>query len=305
MRTFVAASLVTAALLATQCGRHNPTSPSTTNPPGLGTPPPVPIPSPPQIFVGAGDIGWCGSPGPDQTARLLDGIPGTVYTTGDHAYPLGRAEDFRNCYDPSWGRHKARTRPVAGNHEYESGSSAPYFAYFGAAAGPAGLGYYSYSLGDWHAVALNSNIPIDGASAQAAWLRGDLTAASAKCTLVYWHHPLFTSGPNGPQTFMRDIWRLLYEFDVDVVLNGHDHLYERFAPQDPSGRFDPARGIRQFTIGTGGAPLYDIVSNAANSERQIQHAFGVLKLTLQTGSYQWDFVAASGGIGDTGTGSCH
>jgi hypothetical protein len=310
MRALIGAALALAAVAALGCGGNNsgPTSPSTSAPivpPGPVSPSPgPPVPSPPQIFVGAGDIGWCGSPGPEQTARLIEGIGGTVFTAGDNAYFTGSAQDFQNCYDPSWGRFKARTRPVPGNHEYESGNPTPYFDYFGTAAGPAGLGYYSFPLGDWHAVALNSNIPIDGGSGQAAWLRADLTAANSKCTLVYWHHPLFTSGPNGGQTFVRDIWRILYEFNVELVINGHDHLYERFAPQDPNGRLDAARGIRQFTVGTGGASLYPFAGNAANSEKQIQNTFGVLKLTLQSGSYQWDFLATSG-PGDGGSGSCH
>lgn len=302
-RLIVAAALALASAAMVGCG--GPTSPSTTivTPPGPG-PSPTPVPSPPQVFVGAGDIGWCGSPGPEQTARLLDGIAGTVFTAGDNAYSSGTAQQFRDCYDPSWGRHKARTRPVPGNHEYEGGDPTPYFDYFGANAGPAGLGYYSFPLGDWHAVALNSNIPMEASSAQAAWLRGDLATANRKCTVVYWHHPLFSSGPNGSQTFTRDIWRILYEFGAEIVINGHDHLYERFAPQDPNGRFDATRGIRQFTVGTGGAALYGIGRNAANSERQIQNTFGVLKLTLQDGAYQWDFIGVSG-PGDTGTGTCH
>jgi hypothetical protein len=310
-RPRVVAALITigACLAFAQCGGKQspaqPTRPPTgTAPPGTTPiPPPVP-PSAPQIFVGAGDIGWCGSPGPEQTARLVDSIGGTVFTAGDNAYFFGTAQEFRDCYDPSWGRLKSRTRPVPGNHEYAGAGPGPYFDYFGASAGPSGLGYYSFELGDWHAIALNSNIDVGAASGQMAWLRADLAASSKKCSLAYWHHPLFTSGPNGSQTYMRDVWRVLYDSGVDVIINGHEHLYERFAPQDPDGRPDQPRGIREFIVGTGGASLYNFVTRSPNSEQQISNTFGVLKLTLSSGQYQWDFIPVSG-AGDTGIGSCH
>jgi hypothetical protein len=254
------------------------------------------------LFVGAGDIAMCDA-NSEATARLLDRIGGTVFTLGDNAYFHGAREDYRNCYDPTWGRHKGRTRPVPGNHEYESPGATPYFEYFGANAGPAGLGYYSFDVGAWHAVALNSNIPVGAGSAQAAWLRNDLTFNGARCTVAYWHHPLFSSGPNGDSGQMREFWRILYEFGADIVLSGHDHLYERFGPQDPDGRADSARGIRQFIVGTGGAIPYDPVTARANSEIRTR-AFGVLRLTLEADSYQWEFVSVSGG-GDSGRGTCH
>jgi len=267
--------------------------------------PPVP-PSGPQTFVGAGDIGWCGSPGMEQTARLLDSIGGTVFTAGDNAYFSGTAQEFRNCYEPTWGRFKSFTRPVPGNHEYEGAGPRPYFDYFGANAAPAGLSYYSYPLGgDWHAVALDSWLPVTEGYAQAQWLRADLTANQKKCTVAYWHYPLFTSGPNGNQTQMRPLWRILYEFGVDVVINGHDHTYERFAPQDPNGFPDPAKGIREFIVGTGGAMPYSFVTTMPNSEKRIANTFGVLKMTLSSGTYQWDFIPGAGGASDSGTGSCH
>ena len=303
---------VIACLACLQCGGGNtptgPTAPST-NPLPPGTPaPPTPVPtSAPQLFVGAGDIGWCGSQGPQQTARLLDTIGGTVFAAGDLAYFSGTRQEFLNCYDPSWGRHKSRTRPVPGNHEYETPGASPYFEYFGALAGPSGLGYYSFELGDWHAIALNSLLPVSDSSAQAQFLRGDLAAAASRgnqCTIPYWHYPLFTSGPNGNQTQMRDFWRILYAAGVEIVINGHDHLYERFAPQNPDGGRDEARGIREFIVGTGGATLYNFVTTSANSETRISNTYGVLKLTLQSGSYQWEFVPVSG-QSDLGTGSCH
>jgi len=300
-----------ACVVCLNCGGGNspsgPTAPPTnTLPPGTAPPVPTPVPpSAPQVFVGAGDIGWCGSPGPEQTARLVEASGGTVFTTGDNAYLDGTRENFRDCNDPSWGRPaiKSRTRPVPGNHEYQMPGAAPYFEYFGLAAGPP-FGYYSFPLGDWHAVALNSLIDVRAGSPQAQWLRADLAEHPARCTIAYWHYPLFSSGPNGNQTQMRDLWRILFDAGVDVVVNGHDHLYERFAPQNPDGGRDDARGIREFIIGTGGASLYSFVATQANSEAQRTGIFGVLKFTLQSGSYQWDFIPVSG-AGDSGTGSCH
>ena len=297
----------------TSCGGDTPTGPTAPStpttpaiPPTAPTPTPPP-PAPPQVFVGAGDIGLCGSAGPALTGRLLDGIGGTVFTLGDNAYFSGTAREYRDCYDPYWGRHKGRTRPVPGNHEYETPGATPYFDYFGSNAGPSGLGYYSFPLGEWHVIALNSNppqVPVSANSAQGAWLRADLAASQSRCTLAYWHHPLFSSGPNGDSPQMRDFWRLLYDAGVDVILAGHDHDYERFAPQDPDGRFDPSRGIRQFVVGTGGAASYNFITVRANSEVRLTPVFGVLKLTLQTDTYQWEFIATSG-VGDSGTGSCH
>ncbi len=302
-----------ACLVCLQCGGGGntptgptppPTSSAPPGTPGPATPPPAP-PSAPQVFVGAGDIGWCGSPGPEQTARLVDTIGGTVFTTGDNAYFSGTRQEFQNCYNPSWGRFKGRTFPVPGNHEYETAGAAPYFEYFGGFAGPPG--YYAHELGaEWHAVALNSLIDVSTGSAQAQWLRDDLAAAASRgnrCTIAYWHYPLFTSGPNGNQTQMRDFWRILYAAGVEIVVNGHDHLYERFAPQNPDGGRDDARGIREFIVGTGGATPYNFGATSANSERRISNTFGVLKFTLQSGSYQWDFMPASG-QSDSGTGSC-
>ena len=292
--------VLVACLACLQCGgRSNtptgPTAPPTNPlPPGTPVPPTTVPPSAPQIFVGAGDIGWCGSPGPEQTARLVDTIGGTVFAVGDLAYFSGTRKEFLDCYDPSWGRHKSRTRPVPGNHEYVTAGASAYFDYFGALAGPSGLGYYSFELGEWHAIALNSLLPVNDGSAQAQWLRMDLAASHSKCTIAYWHYPLFTSGPNGSQTQMRDVWRILYGADVDIVVNGHDHLYERFAPQSPDGGRDDARGIREFIVGTGGASPYNFVTASANSEARISNTYGVLKLTLQSGSYQWEFIPVSG-----------
>lgn len=292
---------------AAGCGGQGATSPTPSTPPDTIPPaspaPTVPVPpSAPAVFVGAGDIAMCDD-NSESTAKLLDGIGGTVFALGDNAYFSGTADEYRNCYAPTWGRHASRTRPVPGNHDYLSPGAGPYYDYFGANAGPYGLGYYSFTVGSWHAITLNSNIAVDRASAQAQWLRADLAASNALCTIAYWHHPLFTSGPNGDQVRMRDIWRVLYDAGVDVVMNGHDHLYERFAPQDPDGESDATRGIRQFTVGTGGVFLYQPVMVHANSEVRLV-TFGVQKLTLRSDGYDWQFIPVSG-PGDAGIGACH
>jgi hypothetical protein len=303
-----------ASIASTSCGGGNtstgPTPPPvTTTIPGGPIPPTTTVPpSAPQVFVGAGDIAMCDQLDPArQTGRLLQGIGGTVFALGDNAYFGGTAREYRDCYDTTWGSEKFRTRPVLGNHEYEGGNSGgPYFDYFGINnAGFPGQGYYSFPLGpNWHAIALNSNIPMAESAAQGQWLKADLAANPTKCTVAFWHHPLFTSAQNGPQVSTRDFWRILYDAGADVVLVGHDHVYERFAPQDATGRLDPARGMRQFVVGTGGAMLYNFVTVAPNSERRIR-AYGVLKLTLESDSYQWQFIQTDGGAGDSGTGQCH
>jgi len=260
---------------------------------------------PPAVLVGAGDIGQCGSPGSELTAKLLDVIDGTVVAAGDNAYPSGSREDYRNCYHPTWGRHLSRTRPTPGNHEYETSNAEAYFEYFGSNAGPAGRGYYSYNLGAWHIVSLNSEVDVRAGSPQEQWLRTDLEANRTVCTAAYWHRPRFSSGQHGNNTDMQAIWRDLYDLHVDVAISGHDHLYERFAPQDPAGASDPDRGVRQFVVGTGGGGMHQIAGMRPNSEAQ-GFEWGVLKLTLQSGSYQWEFVPAAGATyRDAGTYSCH
>jgi len=264
------------------------------------------------VLVGAGDIANCeisGGSGAVATARLLDQIPGTVFTVGDHAYPSGTAEQFRDCYEPSWGRHKARTRPAPGNHDYLTSSAKPYFDYFGDSAGPERRGYYSYSLGAWHIVSLNSFIAADSRSPQLEWLRKDLADNRTACTLAYWHIPVFSSGPHGVEVqnsmHMLEAWRVLYQFGADVVVNGHDHDYERYAPQNPKGKADPEKGIREFVVGTGGGGLYEFRRILPNSEARANRSYGVLKLTLRTADYSWEFVAATGEpFHDAGTSVC-
>jgi hypothetical protein len=259
----------------------------------------------PAVLVGAGDIADCASVGDEATAALLDGIEGTVFTTGDNAYEDGTPEQYRDCYGPSWGRHRARTRPTPGNHEYHTPGAAGYFGYFGAAAGKPGEGWYSYDLGGWHVVALNSEVPAGPGSPQEQWLRADLAANPARCTLAYWHRPRFSSSQHGNDPRTDALWRALYDAGADVVLVGHDHVYERFAPQTPVAAADPARGIRQFVIGTGGRGLYGFRAPAANSEVRYNQTHGILRLTLERGAYVWEFIPTTGTFQDTGRAACH
>jgi hypothetical protein len=258
------------------------------------------------ILAGAGDIAECSSAGAEATAQLLDRISGTVFTAGDNAYPNGSPAQFRDCYEPSWGRHKRRTHPTVGNHDFEFNQGAGYYDYFGDNAGPRGLGYYTYTVGNWRVYALNSELTGGAFSTQMQWLR-DEVATNPPCSVAIWHKPLFTSGPNGPHPHMQGTWRILYNANVDVVINGHDHLYERFAPQDPEGRPDSARGMRQFTVGTGGVPLYSFGATRPNSDARAS-VWGVLVLFLNDGSYEWNFLPAGipgANFQDNGRGSCH
>jgi hypothetical protein len=259
------------------------------------------------VFVGAGDIADC-SGDDEATAQLLDNIPGTVYTVGDNAYPNGTAANFNDCYDPTWGRHKARTRPAVGDQEYNTSGAVPYFNYFGAAAGNLNEGYYSYNLGGWHIIVLNSNCSevggCDPDSPQGQWLQADLAANPSTCSLAYFHEPLFSS--KGGDSDLRDFWEPLYAAGVEIVLGGHRHMYERFAPQNPNGAADPGRGIRQFVVGTGGTDLTSAPSSAApNSQVRNNNTHGVLKFTLHANSYDWQFIPVAGQtFTDSGTTQC-
>jgi len=262
------------------------------------------------VIVAAGDIGDCATTGDEATAVLLDGIPGTVVALGDIAYPDGTAANFRDCYAPTWGRHRARTRPAVGNHEYKSTSAAsPYFDYFGSSAGPRGKGWYSYDLGAWHVVVLNSNCAFVGgcgpSSAQVTWLKADLAANAGDHVLAYFHHPRYSSGKHGNEGAVQTLWEVLYAAGAELVLNGHDHSYERFAPQDPWGRADAIFGIREFVVGTGGTALRPKSRNVANSE-VFSATHGVLKLTLRADGFDWAFVPIAGKtFTDTGSGTTH
>ena len=262
----------------------------------------------PVTFVGVGNIAKCGSTIDDATAALLDAIPGTVFTLGDAAYDNGTLTQYNSCYGPSWGRHKERTKPAPGDRDYKTAGAAGYFGYFGAAAGDPTKGYYSYDLGAWHVVVLNSGstaISMAVGSPQEQWLRADLAAHPALCTIAYWHHPLFDS-KDAPNLKVRPLWDALYAAGVDVVVNAHYSFYERFAPQTSAGIADPAFGIREFVVGTGGAQTQNPDHLRPNSEARNGTTPGVLKLTLTDTGYDWQFIPVPGKtFTDAGSGACH
>ena len=272
-------------------------------------------------LLAAGDIATCDSHSDTATAELLDGRSGTVAALGDTVYESGTRREFKRCYDPTWGQHKQRTRPAAGNHEYKTAGAAGYFDYFGRRAGPRGKGYYSYELGDWHVVVLNSQLDSGKAQKdQEAWLKKDLAAnRGTKCTLAYWHHPHYSSGHNAivaeeaevsvelyePEAVKR-YFQLLYDEGAEIVLSGHKHNYERFAPQDANGNLDAENGVRQFVVGTGGRSTGGFDRIRKNSESRNGDTFGILDLTLRSDGYDWEFVPVAGKtFTDTGSGSCH
>ena len=269
---------------------------------------------PAETILVAGNIATCGTTNDEATAGILDTLPGTIFTLGDNAFPDGSVEAYSGCYEPSWGRHKARTYASLGNHEYRSGTATPSFEYFGSRAGPRDRGYYSLDLGNSHIIVLNVNdftvnesTPFEG-SAQDLWLTEDLAKNSKVCTLAISHNPRFFSSNTVGWTsnsYLTAVWRRLYDAGVDVVLSGQQHHYERFPEMAPTGLVDQARGIRAFNVGTGGESTQPMIAVAEHSEAR-SDAFGVLKLTLDAGSYSWVFVPVlPGQFGDTGTGSCH
>ena len=281
---------------------------------GVGSRPdivPAAAPSGDPVLIAAGDIATCDGDDDAATAELVTGIDGTVSTLGDNAYERGSTDDYTDCYDPTWGAFKERTRPAPGNHDYETAGASGYFDYFGAAAGAPAEGWYSYDLGSWHLIVLNSNCDeiggCDAGSDQMRWLRADLATHPTACTLAYWHHPRFSSGTvHGSDEALEPIWWALYDAGADVVLAGHEHNYERFAPQDPTGAPDAARGIREFVVGTGGRHLYDLGGPLPTSEVRNDDTFGVLVLTLHPSGYDWAFVPVAGAtFTDEGSASCH
>lgn len=267
-------------------------------------------------FIGAGDIAECPTSGDEMTAELLDAAvaedPATVvFTTGDNAYQEGSYQEFLDCYDPSWGRHKERTRPAVGNHEFGQRMAEGYHRYWGERGGPFDRYYYSFDVGSWHVAVVNSECHRVGCAPgsedgdQAEWLIDDLEASDATCEIAIWHNPRWSSGRYGNDANYDALWRILHEHGVEMVLNGHEHLYERFHPLDPDGNVDQERGIRQFTVGTGGGNLRGFESvQPTSAVRGSEH--GVLKLTLFDDRYEWEFVPVAGGsFSDRGSGSCH
>lgn len=245
------------------------------------------------------------------TKRLLDHIdPAAVLALGDLQYSNGTYGKYLHSYEKSWGTLRSITHPVPGNHEYlASDVAGGYFHYFHGLAGTKGAGYYSYDLGSWHLIALNSEcfaVACAKGSEQYEWLKDDLAASTTDCTLAYWHEPRFSSGPHGGTVTVLPFWRLLYGAGADVVLSGHDHIYERFLAQDPTGTLDEAFGITEFVVGTGGASHYSIENVEPNSARRRANAFGVLRLRLRVDSFTWRFVATpSSSFTDSGSADCH
>lgn len=250
-------------------------------------------------------LGGLAAPPAVATARLVERLPGTVLALGDLAYRRGTAEEIRTCYAPSWGRFKHRTRPVPGNHDMLTRDGAPYYAYWGAAAGPDRRGYYSFELGAWHVVALNSEAPRGPGSPQARWLAGDLADSDARCILAFAHRPAFSSGKHGGDAGMRHLFRVLYEHGASLLLAGHDHDYERTAPLEPRGRIAPGRGLRQFVVGTGGSHLRAVEETAPWSRAVVTGRWGVLRLDLFAARYAWRFLPADAGAAlDRGEAAC-
>lgn len=270
------------------------------------------------ILVGAGDIASCKDlGGAEATAKLIESLPGEVFAAGDLAYEKGTAEEFKNCYDKTWGRFKNRTHPAPGNHEfYGSKDGSPYFDYWGAQAGEREKGYYSFDLGDWHIISLNTNCAAPGlggcgaGSPQDVWLQKDLAEHPKSCVVAFGHHALYSSGVlknHAIHPELRQLWQDLYQAHADIIINGHEHSYERFAPQDPYANLDQKNGIREFVVGTGGRNHDPLGFPIANSEVRNADTFGVLKLTLSPGTYKWEFVpvAADNTFADSGEGTCH
>lgn len=265
------------------------------------------------VVLAAGDIAVCNLPGDEATAAILDEQVkqhpnAIVLALGDTVYPDGTAEDFQNCYAPTWGRHKKRTYPTVGNHEYVTRGAQGYFDYFGFRAAPEGLSYYAVRKGDWLLIALNSNIDGRIESYQGEWLKKTLQDHPTTCALAFWHHPLFSSHEQRDRP--RDLgafWQILYEAGAELVLNGHIHIYERFAPLTPDGKRDDPRGMIQFTVGTGGASLNKPPKRIdPRSEALFMESWGVLKLTLFADRYTWEFLPTGGvTFRDSGEAKCH
>lgn len=317
--------LLGSALAVTQCGGGgSPTAPVasvetpvpiTTTPPAITANPALETPTAPPVIPAPGsasttvsvlgDTGWCGSPALAPIAALFGRLDGDILLAGDLAYPGGTTEEFKNCFDPSFGKFKSRMRSSPGNHEYVASVSADsYFTYFSDRSGPSRLGYYAFREAEWTVLMLNSNVPINKTSPQYAFVRQTMQQAPTRCTMAVMHHPFDSSSLNGPTPSLRDVWELMYNLGADLVIAGHDHVYERHAPADTDQRRDDLKGIRQFTVGTGGAPLYGRVRNGANSEILLS-TYGILRLKLDPALYEWQFLDTTGNVLDRGVNVCH
>jgi acid phosphatase type 7 len=264
-------------------------------------------------IAAAGDIADCDGDEPvatstyARTAALVTPMDTFVLTLGDTTYPIGAPVEFSTCFVPTWGAFKDRIRPAPGNHEYYTPNADGYFNYFGPLAGPDRRGYYSFDFGGWHFISLNSNIDASPPSAQYQWLLADLAGSqAATCTIAYWHYPVFSSGMHGNIAQMTKVYEALQASGVDIVLSGHDHSYERFAPQNADGVADPARGIREFVVGTGGSENYVMEATRPNSEVRNNTTHGILRLTLGQGRYSWQYLPIGGAaFTDSGSDTCH
>ena len=256
------------------------------------------------VVLAAGDIADCRTPGDERTAALLDTLPGMILALGDNAYVNGSESEYRNCYAPTWGRHRDRTWPAPGNHDYNTPGAAAYYAYYGDRAGEPGRGYYSFDAGGWHVVMLNTNLRAQAALEQERWLRADLAEHGVPCTIAVLHHPRYSSSMHGSNTFVTPLWRVLHQAGTDVVLSGHDHVYERFLRMGPDGTPDPEHGIRSFVVGTGGARHYRFFRRAPGSAFRLDQTWGVLRLTLRTDRYEWEFLSGDGRTLDHGGEAC-
>ena len=301
-------------------------------PPVQLTPPPADAPaallalSGAAVLIGAGDIARCGLSGDEATAALVDSVlradsvarvHDEVFTLGDNAYPDGSARNFADCFRPSWGDSAKlimrNIRPAVGNHEHVSGAASAYYQFFGSKAGDPTKGYYSYDIGAWHAIVLNSEIVVNAGAftnaeriAQETWLKADIASHHQTCTVAYWHHPRFSSGWHGTDARLAPLWQILYDGNVDLVLNGHDHNYERFLAQSSAGVLDTARGIVQLIVGTGGGDLRGFPGRfSLLSAFSVQGHYGVLKLTLGGVEWRSAFLDTDGRVYDQVTGRCH
>jgi hypothetical protein len=260
--------------------------------------------------MAVGDIGDCNTDADDGLAQAMAERDGMILALGDIVYPDGTLESFQECFAPSWGAMVPRIRPVPGNHDYGTGDASGYFEFFGPAAGDPSRGYYSFDLGSWHLIALNSacdqpTIGCTAGSPQLEWLVQDLSASDAACTLAYWHVPRFSSGEHGGDASVQAFWDALDGFGAEIVLSGHDHNYERLAPMNPGGDRDDNDGIRQFVVGTGGSELRGLGEIHPNNERWATGYTGFLEMILDEGRYQWRFVSAAGEVLDEGSDTCH
>ncbi len=300
--TETASPTLTASATATPSATATVTASPTATATATATATPTPV-----ILAAVGDIAICGQEGDDQTAALIADWDANIIIPGDPNNEDGTLWQYQNCYEPAWGVLRDRIHTVAGNHDYYSDPNTNYYAYFGEAAGPSGLGYYSFDLGDWHIIALNSNcgyLACGPSSDQVAWLKEDLASHDNTCSLTFWHHPYFSSGLAGNADWLWPFWDELYAAGVDVIINGHDHHYERFAKLNPAAEPDPEDGIREFIVGTGGASLRGLDQIKPGSEVRIVGEYGVLKLILGADGYQWEFFNVDGEVLDSGIDTC-